>query len=351
MTVVSQESARQDERERLSLRQIFGPISVDLRAVETRLADTAGGTKDPAIREIIGFLLGAPGKRIRPALVLLSTKAAADGAGGCSEFRRASIAVAAAVELIHMASLVHDDLIDGATVRHHRASVNARWGPEIAIALGDYLCSHAMSLICECGDPGVFAILGSRLSAMCKGELLQVVGRADFSVSEPHCLGIIEKKTAGLFGACCEAGATVAAGEPRVRTALREYGVHLGMAFQILDDCRDLLSDAEDLGKKPGQDLLAGDVTLPLLYGIRYGRLCDGTGVPLARHAVSQGDLRRICDAFRSSQAPVRIRRLVGTYEAQARVQLEAVRDLDSRENLQRLMGYVAASLTDILTR
>lgn len=351
MTILSQESARLDKAERPGLRHIFGPISADLQAVEARLAETLEGAKDAMVREIIAFLLAVPGKRIRPALVLLSAGAAAGGARARNRLGNMPITLAAAVELIHMASLVHDDLIDGAAMRHHRASINARWGAGIAVALGDYLCSHAMSLVCECSDPRLFAILGSDLTGMCEGELLQVAGRTRLTLSERNCLSIIESKTAGLFGACCEAGVAVAAGEPQVRKALRQYGVCLGMVFQILDDCRDLLGDEADLGKKPGQDLLAGDMTLPLLYGTAGGLPRSGPSRPFAEYGTAPGELTFVRDTFRSSPAFARVRQLVGTYIRQARAQLDVLRDSDFKESLQRLTDYMAASLSDILAR
>jgi geranylgeranyl pyrophosphate synthase len=259
------------------------------------------------------------------------------------------IEVAAAVELIHMASLVHDDVIDGAAIRHHQPSINARWGEGLAIALGDYLCSHAMAMIAECGEPRVFAILGSELSAMCEGELLQVAGRSGSGGSERRCLDIVEKKTASLFGACCEAGALVVAGEPGVRMALHQVGVHLGIAFQLLDDCRDLLCDREDLGKEPGQDLLAGDMTLPLLYGIKYCRRQGGKGLSLARGAVGQGELAFISDAFRSSQAPAQIRQLVESQSGRAGAHLGAVPDSAFKQSLRQLIDHIAVSISGIL--
>lgn len=347
MTTLSQQSACPDQTRRRGLRHMFGPVSCDLQAVEECLANALGSAQDAGVRDVIDFLLASPGKRLRPALALLSAAATR----GSSLRGGVSVEVAAAVELIHMASLVHDDLIDGATTRHRRASINARWGRGMAVALGDYLCSHAMAMIAGCGDPRVFAILGSELSAMCEGELLQVAGRPGFSLSERSCLAVVEKKTASLFGACCEAGASVAAGEPSVCEALRQFGFHFGVAFQILDDCRDLLSDEQELGKTPGQDLLAGDVTLPLLYGMRYDRRHGGRPLAHGWDSVGQGELTRIREAFRCSEATGRIRQFVGSHIGRARTQLESVRDSDFKESLRQLADHMSVSLSEILTR
>ena len=146
---------------------ILGPILPDLEAVRGCLAETLAETNDVRVREIVDYMLESPGKRMRPALVLLSARAA-DGTGNASPGgNRACLNVAAAVELIHMASLVHDDLVDGAAVRHHRPSIQARWGKRVSVSVGDYLCAKAFRLIADCADPRLFMIVGSQLCAMC----------------------------------------------------------------------------------------------------------------------------------------------------------------------------------------
>ncbi len=350
MTTLFEENACLRERHRRSLAQALRPISADLQAVEECLARTLRPTEDPALETIFDFLLGSPGKRIRPALVLLSARAVAGGTNG-SAANGTRVKVAAAVELIHMASLVHDDLIDGATIRHHRPSVNACWGGGISVALGDHLCAKAFGLIADCEDPHLFAILGSGLCAMCEGELSQVVARSDFALSERRCLAVIEKKTAALFRVCCHAGAWIAGGGRQTCEALQRFGFHFGVAFQILDDCRDLLGDQRDLGKTPGQDWLAGDVTLPLLYGIR----CEGRGAeePLPRDVITVGGrpLARLHAAFRASQAPVRIGELAESHLSRAAQELQSVGDSDFRNSLQQLADHITMSVADILAR
>jgi geranylgeranyl pyrophosphate synthase len=268
--------------------------------------------------------------------------------------------MAAAVELIHMASLVHDDLIDGAAVRHHRASVPAKWGPRVAVFVGDHLCAQAFQLVAGCGDPRLFAILGAQMVAMCEGELQQVVRRGDFSLGEHHCLAMIEKKTASLFQACCGAGAVAAGGAPKTCQGLQEFGFHLGIAFQLLDDCRDLLSDREKLGKSPGQDLRAGDVTLPLLYAMRHGGAVEEEGEKVGR-AEGEKTLRpssvltfspslaRVGEAFRSSPAPGRIAELVESCVERARRELRPIVDSDFKRSLHLLADHMAASVSGIL--
>ena len=349
MTIFSRENACLSQRQAQGLAQVLRPIAADLGAVETCLAGTLRQTSDPAVRELLDFLIDSPGKRIRPALLLLSAKAAG-GEGGSQSSNETTIKVAAAVELIHMASLVHDDLIDGATVRHHRPSVNARWGTAVSIALGDHLCSMAFGLIADCEEPRLFAILGPGLCAMCEGELLQVADRSDFDLSEQHCLAVIEKKTAAFFGACCHIGASAANGDPDTCSALERFGFHLGMAFQIVDDCKDLLSDQKDLGKQPGQDWLAGDVTLPLLHGVRHGKggweSFQGDG-----NAVVGRQLSRIHEAFHASQAPARLGRMIESHIGRAAQALQLVEDSGFRNSLQQLADRIATSVAGLLVR
>jgi heptaprenyl diphosphate synthase len=333
------------------LAQIVQPIRRDLQKVQEHLTATFADARDPAVRQIVDFLLETPGKRLRPALVLLSARAARGPENGCVKFRETCTRAAVAVELIHMASLVHDDLIDAAALRHDRASVPARWGKRVAASIGDYLCAIAFQQVADCADPRLFAILGTPLSIMCEGELLQVAGRGDFHLSERYCLTVVARKTAALFGACCAAGAVAAARETTLRQALQRFGFHCGIAFQVLDDCKDLLGGHEDLGKAPGQDWRAGDVTLPLLYAIRYVRRCGGGAPDTSRPALDQRELARLGQAFRASPAPAKIVRLIESHIGRAKRALQVVADSVFKDGLRQLADHIAGSASCILAR
>jgi len=322
-----------------------------LRAAQERLTVVLANTRDPSVREIIDFLLESPGKRIRPALVLLCAGAAGKGSNDFAEGGCSSVNMAAAVEIIHMASLVHDDLIDGAITRHGRPSVPARWGKQIAVAVGDHLCAHAFRLVADCADPRLFAILGSQLGAMCEGEMQQVADRGDFTLSEHHCLAMIEKKTAALFRACCSVGAATVAGEPGACQALQEFGFQFGVAFQMLDDCRDVLADRGGLGKTPGQDLLAGDVTLPLLYIMSYRGQDSGKCLRPGWRTLSGTELARVGEAFYSSHAAARIAMLITSHVNRAKQALQSLVDSDFKASLCHLADDVAVSASRILVR
>jgi geranylgeranyl pyrophosphate synthase len=261
------------------------------------------------------------------------------------------VQVAVAMELIHMASLVHDDFIDGAPIRHHRCSVNAQWGGGVSVALGDYLCASAFQLVAEYGDPSMFTHVGLGLCAMCEGEMAQVMGRGNFALSEADCLAVVEKKTAALFAACCAGGAATAIDEVATQERLRQFGLHFGTAFQILDDCKDLLSDQAILGKKPAQDLLAGDVTLPLLFFLREQGYGDEELKSLHTKAADTAFLDWVRRAFRASEASARTEQVIKLHTDQAKAALGPLADSDAKRSLGLLADYLGESMSEILTR
>jgi heptaprenyl diphosphate synthase len=351
MMNLSERNVRPHEVAEPNLTQVFHCIAGDLQTVEKHLAATLRDTNDASVRQIVDFLLEAPGKRIRPALVVLSARAAGAGRNGSARPKLAWTNIAVAVELIHMASLVHDDLIDNGTLRHHRSTIHAKWGRKVSVFLGNHLCAKAFQLVAQCADPRLFAILGSRLCAMCEGEIQQVVGRGDFRMSTRRCLAMTEKKTAALFAACSGAGALAATGELKTCKALQEFGMHFGIAFQVLDDCRDLLSDEKGLGKTPGQDLLAGDVTLPLLYVLRQcrrrGKETSQAGLP----GIGARRLVGMSEALLSSQAPVRIARVIASHVGRAKQELQPLTESNFKDSLGRLADHIAGSASGILAR
>jgi len=332
-------------------RRFFRPIEADLRGVERCLDHRLGAARDATVRRIVDSLRHSAGKRLRPALVLLSNRAVRGSRDGHPASRRDPVPVAAAMELIHMASLVHDDFIDAAPVRHHRSSVNARWGEAVSVALGDYLCAGAFKLIAECGDPRMFVHLGSALCAMCEGEMMQVMDRGNFALSAQDCLLVVEKKTAALFAACCAAGAATGGANDTTQECLHKFGLHLGIAFQVLDDCKDLLSDQTLLGKKPAQDLLAGDVTLPMLLFLENAGRRGAEMVAPDGEGVDAKLLDRIKREFRASEAGIRTEQQVRSHTDQARQALEPLAESDAKRSLCLLADFIGESVSEILAR
>ncbi|MDZ7618865.1 MAG: polyprenyl synthetase family protein [Patescibacteria group bacterium] len=241
-----------------SLRELYAPIRDELVAVEDLMrAELA--SDHPFVDLLVkhGFRLG--GKRLRPALVLLCARAVG---GILPEHLR----LAAAVELIHTATLIHDDVLDEAELRRHLETVNARWDNEASVLLGDYLYSLAMCLAASVEDGYACRTIGDAARVMCEGELLQVQHRGDYSLSEAEYYEIIAGKTGALLACCCRLGARYAqASEPQCAAMVR-YGEQLGIAFQIADDLLDLTGDEATAGKSLGTDLVKQKATLPLIH-------------------------------------------------------------------------------------
>jgi octaprenyl-diphosphate synthase len=207
-------------------------------------------------------VLGSGGKRMRPALLLLAAEL-------CGYTGPRRIHVAAAVELLHTATLLHDDVVDLSELRRGRPSANARWGNRRAVLVGDYFYARASSLIVEDGDLDILWIFADTIRSMAEGELLQLQRSFDPSVTEAHYFQVIERKSAVLLSAACESGAILGGVTRAERRRLAEYGRELGLAFQLRDDALDYEDREADLGKRPYGDLREGKVTLPLLLALK----------------------------------------------------------------------------------
>ncbi len=212
------------------------------------------------------------GKMLRPMMTLLCGLAAAEARRGSAASLRAEdltdehIAVGAVVEMIHIATLVHDDVLDEAETRRRHPTVNRLRGNETAVILGDYLISAAFHLCSSLQDQSVALLIGAVTTRLCEGELLQLHHRDDYSLDEATYYEIVERKTAELIGASCELGAALAGASLEQRALFREFGARLGVAFQIQDDLLDLTGDEATVGKSVGKDLEKGKLTLPLIH-------------------------------------------------------------------------------------
>ena len=247
-------------REAFTAREIFDLIQDDLEQVEKKITVESVASVD-AVTAIGQYLQSAGGKRLRPALVLLSAKVA--GNGGDS-----AIQLGAVVELIHAATLVHDDVIDAAETRRGRASTNVKWGNHTCVLAGDWLYMQAFQIALRERSFQVLELLISLTQMMVEGELLQLerIGRID--VSEADCMELVDRKTACLFSACARLGAMAGHTDAHAQEKLGEYAWNLGMAFQLVDDVLDFTAREKTLGKPVGGDLREGKVTLPLVYAL-----------------------------------------------------------------------------------
>ncbi len=327
----------------MNLDEIYQPIAEDLRAVEDFLGFSLNESENRSILAMSNYLLASPGKRIRPALVILCERAAsAGGNGGCDGSELT--AIAAAMELIHIASLIHDDVLDAATMRHGKPTVNVQYGEDASIVLGDYVYSKAFQLIGRSGDPGIFTCVGEAIHSMCEGELIHICQRRNLDLSKDSYILIAKKKTASLFAACCQAGTIIGKHNHHIQEALREFGLNFGVAFQLMDDCRDFIGEEVDLGKCPGQDVITGDITLPLLA------LSDAVGREERREIKKmlsstndRGNLiRRLKTMFADSNALSRTRDVLWSYLRTARRHLDMLADSAYKDSLNQLVNYVA---------
>ena len=257
MQTFSAKTARQNSE--LTARRLFDLIKPELALVEAEYERQASSNIQ-VISYLGDYLRASGGKRIRPALFILACYAA--GGDGSKE---SAIRMATVMEMLHTATLVHDDIIDNADTRRNRASVNARFGNQTAVLMGDWLYMTAFETSLQERSLEILDILTRVTRKMTEGELIQltVLGKTD--LSEEEYFEILKRKTAFLFSACCEIGAILGSAPADAQAALGEYGMNLGIAFQLADDLLDLTSEEEELGKAAGADLLEGKMTLPLI--------------------------------------------------------------------------------------
>lgn len=249
-----------EEEARLSARRIFSLISSELAEVESEFERQARSNIQ-VIAYIGNYLRASGGKRVRPALTILSNYAV----GGDGALYN-SIRMATVMEFLHTATLVHDDIIDNAHTRRNRPTINAQYGNQTAVLMGDWLYMSAFETSLTERSLPILDILTTVTRKMTEGELLQLMllGRTD--VSEGQYLDVLRRKTAYLFSACCEVGAILGGASDEQQAALRDYGMNLGTAFQVIDDLLDFTGAEDAMGKAAGVDLMEGKLTLPLIY-------------------------------------------------------------------------------------
>lgn len=321
---------------RVAAKRIFSLIAAELGQVEVEFERQAQSNVE-VIAFLGDYLRASGGKRVRPALTILSNYAV-----GGEGSRYNSIRMATVMEFLHTATLVHDDIIDDADTRRDRPTVNALYGNETAVLMGDWLYMSAFETSLAERSLPILDILTAVTRQMTEGELLQLslLGRTD--VSEAQYLDVLQRKTAHLFSACCEVGAMLGgAGETQLQ-ALADYGLNLGTAFQLVDDLLDFTASDDALGKASGVDLIAGKVTLPLIYLL--GR--DSSGRQMVETVIREGNYNTVSrsDLF---QAVERVggldqarARADGFAEA-ARASLDVLPDSEYCEALRSIPTYV----------
>jgi octaprenyl-diphosphate synthase len=300
--------------ETISFAEAFELINPHLYTVEERIRAQAKSF-DPAVEGYVSYVCGAGGKRLRPALALLS-------AGATGKITPSHVDLAVILELIHMATLVHDDIMDGAELRRDQPSANAKWGNAITVLLGDCLFAHALKLSTNFSNSDICRRIADAANEVCSGEIIQTQRRHDLKLSTADYYRIIEMKTAALFTAACELGAFISEASPAIIGSLKTYGTKLGVAYQIYDDILDLAGSEEETGKTLGTDLEKGKFTLPVLLMLQSGK-----DVSELRDILLNGDES-------SAEALTSILRDAGTIES-----AKAIAERLINESLEQLNG------------
>lgn len=317
-----------------ALRQtLFAPIAADLRQVEELLAGELRSDY-PYVDELVryGCLLG--GKRLRPALLLLAAQCT-------GSIRPEHYTLGAVVEMIHTATLVHDDVIDEADMRRHLATVNARWDNEASVLLGDFLFTHAFYLASTLPTTVACRLIGQATNIVCEGELRQKGSRAQFTLSEDEYLSIIEAKTAELCAVSCELGAHYAGGDAEQSQRLAGYGRDLGIAFQIADDMLDLAGDEQTVGKSLGTDLVKQKPTLPVIRLLQIAEPADRVRTLEILQGDSPDGLARLLPLLEQYDTIEYARRRADEFAAQAVGRLDGFAPSPARETLRAIADFV----------
>ncbi len=315
------------------LKELYRPIRDGLVRTERVLA-RAAAESGHVIQPMAQHLLRRPGKRIRAALVLFSSRSGRADLDHAAE-------LAAAVEMLHMASLVHDDILDGATMRRNQRSLHAVWGTHQAVLMGDFLFARNFCVLADRFPLPVTQSLLHAAQLLCDGEIEETAVAFQPDISEKRYLAIIGKKTAALMAGACESGAILAGVSQPVQMALRRYGYAFGMAFQLIDDALDFSGDQREVGKPVGADLVEGKFTMPVLY-LRHtlkGRENKRFMKLLAPLALSNGGISEVIGLVKEQGG---LTHTLNRAEAYLKRALVAIEDIPAaaREPLKTLAGY-----------
>ncbi len=313
----------------------LGDIAGDLAKVEEHLKETVS-SRDPLLNQASLHPLEAGGKRLRPAMLLM--------AGRLFDYDLETLKpLAAGAELMHMATLVHDDVIDNSSLRRGRPTVNAAWSSKVAVLVGDYLFASAVASIASRYSSEVVRILADLVVEICHGEMLQTRHGYDLDLTEDGYLQRIQEKTASFFGVCTRLGALLCGASPEQVDALRRYGDSVGIAFQMADDLLDILGSAAETGKPvAGGDMRSGVYTLPLLYALKHSPRADRLREILSGDA-DDSAIGEALEIIKASGGVDYTRRQAIRYVDEAKAALTVVPESRGRKALEGLADFVVS--------
>jgi len=323
-----------------SWKQVIGAVEPFLESVAQRLAQQVE-TFDPAIIPYADYALNGQGKHLRPALVALT----ANAMGGTNDDH---VMVAVIIEMVHLATLVHDDVMDEAEIRRNRLTLAANWGNDIAVLFGDCLFAQALKLAASFPTPEVCRAVAMATNTVCSGEILQTQHRRDFHLTRHDYFKVLEMKTAELFALSCELSACLSQTAPQSRLACRQFGLAFGTAYQVYDDCVDLFGSETVAGKSLGTDLAKGKLTLPVLLLWERAKAGDRARLRKWVRAWQSDSLKPMAELLAKHDTLGASLDIIHQYLAKARRCLEVLPSSGGRAGLIDLTEYLARQ-TDAL--
>jgi octaprenyl-diphosphate synthase len=316
----------------MNIDEIRALVGEDLEAVDRRIRERLH-SEVALVDQVSTYIIASGGKRLRPLLVLLAARAA--GYRG-----EQHIDAAALIEFIHTATLLHDDVVDGSSMRRGQDTANEVWGNETSVLVGDFLYSRAFQMMAQMGSLPVMHIMADATNTIAEGEVLQLLNAHDPDTTEQRYLDVIYRKTARLFEVGAEVAAILAGADASLRRALAQYGRHVGMAFQLIDDVLDYRGSPDERGKNLGDDLAEGKPTLPLIHALQKG---NAEQRKLIRLAIEQGglaELARITEAVEATGGLEYTQRLARTESRAAIAALDGITDSGHAQALRALAVF-----------
>src|SRR5437867_1906447 len=321
-------------------KQICGPVEPFLEAVSRRMTLQIQEF-EPDIASYAEYALTAQGKQLRPVLVALS-------AGATGEANDSHVLAAVIVEMVHLATLVHDDVMDEAEIRRGRPTLAANWGNEISVLLGDCLIAHALKLAASFPTPEICRAVAAATNTVCSGEILQTQRKKNFELSRAEYFKVLSMKTGELFALSCDLGAFLSGAHPGQRASLRQYGLALGTAYQVYDDCLDLFGSEETAGKSLGSDLAKGKMTLPMLWLLERASVSERAKIQALVRDWEPAFFPKMMGLLQAHEALEESRRAVHQYLQAAGKALRGLPESESCASLFGLIDYLAQQ-TDVL--
>lgn len=324
-------SSRQNS---LAWKQISGPVEPFLQAVSSRMVEQIHEF-EPEIAGYAEYALNARGKQLRPVLVALS-------AGATGKVNDSHVLAAVIIEMVHLATLVHDDVMDEAEIRRGRPTLAANWGNEISVLLGDCLFAHALKLAASFPTTEICRAVSSATNTVCSGEILQTERRKNFELTRAEYFKVLTMKTGELFALSCDLGAYLSGANASERAALKRFGLGIGTAYQVYDDCLDLFGSEATAGKSLGTDLAKGKLTLPVIIALERATEGEREQVQASVQDWKAGYLPRVVKWLHKYDALAASRRAVHDYLDAARDAIAALPKSESRSGLVGLAEYLA---------